>query len=223
MEDQAMRSWIQLSMSVIAFVAAAMAAASVQAAGPLLAVRAKTNDFFEESLADQVRTVPHVVKTERFLVLKSKPFDVVGIAPGGTVRIPTSDNRLLEVTIERGRPFREGDRNSALVGPKIYREDYGFKPPFGGMMMSHGHAFEPGSSFTFPDSTERMRVVGTFAVEPRSEGQRVLLPLATAQRLFGAAGKLTHLFVEIDQPANAAATESALRKLLGDKAEISSR
>jgi hypothetical protein len=222
MEDQAMRSWIQLSMSVIAFVAAAVAAGSVQAAGPVLAVRAKTNGFFEESLADQVRTVPHVVKTERFLVLKSRPFDVVGIAPGGAVRVPTSDNRLLEVTIERGRPFREGDRNSALIGPKIYREDYGFKPPLGGMMM-HGHPFEPGSSFTFPDSTERIRVVGTFSVEPRSEGQRVLLPLATAQRLFGAAGKLTHLFVEIDQPGNTAATESALRKVLGDKAEISSR
>lgn len=213
--------WTKGSTGLLIFLAVVVAEWA-QAAGPVVTVRAKAGQFFNESVADQVKKLPHVVKTERFLFVQSQPNDVIGIEPGAAIRIPSSSGRLLEAKIETGRPFREADKNVALLGPEIYREDYGFEPPMGGMMM-HRHPFEPGSSFTFPDSNERLRVIGTFSVEPESESKRVLLPLPTAQRLFGAEGKLTHLFIEVDKSENLAAVANAVRKLVGETADVTSQ
>jgi hypothetical protein len=216
-----MRWRTRAGAGVLIFLTAVLAAQSAVARGPVVAVQAKDGQFFDQAVADQIKKLPQVVNTERFLVVRSQPNDVIGIEPGAALRIPSSDGKLLEASIERGRQFREGDKNAALVGPTVYREDYGFKPPMAGMM--HGHPFEPGSSFTFPDSNERIRVVGTFSVEPEAESKRVLLPLATAQRLFGADGKLTHLFVEVDKSENLAQVVKAVRKTVGEKADIVSQ
>lgn len=216
-----MTAWTRKGFCAAFLFAAVGLGGWAQAAGPVVEVRARAGQTFDASAADQVSQLPQVVKVERFLWVRARPTDVLGVEPGAAIRIPTEAGRLLSAKLESGRHLREADKSAALIGPGIYREDYGFKSPMAGMM--HGHPFEPGSSFTFPDSTERVRVVGTFSVEPASEGKRVLLPLATAQRLFGAEGKLTHLFIEIDQSKNLPAVTDAVRRLVGQTADITSR
>lgn len=184
-----MRWRAKVGAGVVILLITAMAAEWAEAQGASIAVRAKPGQLFDESVVDQVRTLPNVTKSERFLVVKAQPNTVIGIEPGETVRIPSSDDKLLEGKIVHGRALRDGDKSAALVGPTVYREDYGFKGP-----MGMQHSFESGASFTFPDSSERIRVVGTFSVGSESEDKRVLLPVATAQRLFGASGKLGPVF-----------------------------
>lgn len=189
----------------------------VQAAS-LIELRAKGAEFLYEAVVEQVKVIPYVVKVERYLYVQAQPHDVIGIEAGASLRIVTKDGKLLTATIETGRGFREGDKNVALMG-KVYREDYGFR----GMGMVHAHPFEVGASFFFPGSRGRIRVVGAFTVDPESEAKRVVLPLATAQRLFDKPGRLTHLFIEVDKAENTEQAIEVIRKALGEAVEILSR
>lgn len=199
---------------VLVVVAALAVAGSIEAAG-LLEVRAKRGEVLPEGIVEQVRAIPHVVTVERYLYVRAQPHDVIGIEPGAPARIVTKEGKLLTAQIELGRGFKEGDKNIAVTG-KVYREDYGFK----GMGMIHAHPFEVGASFSFPGSKERIRVIGTFTLDPESEAKRVFLPLATARRIFDKAGKLTHLFIGVDKPENAGQVVEALVKALGEAVEI---
>lgn len=205
-------------IGVLASLTATLGMAGVVEAAGLIEVRASGGEFLSEGVVEQVKAISGVAGVERYLYLTAQPHDVIGIEPGAPARIVTRDGALLTAQIEVGRGFKEGERNVALMG-RVYREDYGFKGVMAGMV----HPFEVGASFTFPGSTERIRVVGTFTVDPEAEAKRVFLPLATAQRLFGKAGKLTHLFIEVDRPENAEQVADALRKALGQGGEIVTR
>jgi hypothetical protein len=173
----------------------------------------------DESVVDQVKAIRGIVKVERLLFINAQPNNVIGVEPGVPLRIPSSEGKPLEVKIETGRELKGSDKNAALMGLKVYREQYGFKAPMGGMMHG-GHPFEPGSSFAFAGSQKRIRVAGTFSGEPESENNRVLLPLATAQRLFSAPGKITHLFVEVDDRENVTKVVEEIRTLIGDRGDV---
>ncbi len=205
--------------SILMILVATLSVAGPTEAAGLLEVRAKGAEFLSEGIVEQVRAIPHVVQIERYLYLKAQPHDVIGIELGVPARIVTREGRLLTAEIEMGRGFKEGDRNVAIVG-KVYREDYGFRG-MGGMV--HMHPFEVGASFTFPDSKDRIRVIGVFSVDPESEAERVFLPLSTAQRLFGKVGKLTHLFVRVEKAENAGQVAEAIKKALGEAVEVLSR
>ncbi|MBI4611084.1 MAG: hypothetical protein HY726_19015 [Candidatus Rokubacteria bacterium] len=208
-------SHILASPAAVVAVAATLGIAGSVEAASLVEVRAKGGDSLPEGVVEQVKAIPHVVKLERYLYVKAEPHDVIGIEAGAPLRIVTEERKLLTAHIEAGRSFKEGAKNAAIMG-KVYREDYGFK----GMGMVHAHPFEVGASFSFPGSKERIRVIGTFTVDPESQAKRVFLPLSTAQRLFDKAGKLTHLFITLDKAENTPQVVETLTKALGEGAEI---
>lgn len=185
-------------LGVLVVLAAVLGVAGVGEAAGLIEVRAKGGEFLSEGVVEQVKALAGVARVERYLYLTAQPHDVIGIEPGAPLRIVNRKGNLLMATVEMGRGFKDADKNVAIMG-MVYREDYGFKGVMAGMV----HPFEVGASFSFPGSTERIRVVGTFSVDPEAEAKRVFLPLSTARRLFETAEKLTHLFIEVDRPENA--------------------
>lgn len=177
-------------------------------------------DALPEGIAEKARAVKGVVKVERYLLVKAQPHDVMGVDPGAPLRIVTQDDRLIEAKLESGKKFRKEDdgKNVAIVGSEVYAEDYGYR---GGMgrMATMKHLLEVGQTFKLTgEAGPRVRVLGTFSVQPESEAAKVFLPLATAQKLFNQEGKVSHLFVVVEGDPEATAKE--IQSALGASIQI---
>lgn len=188
----------------------------------LLEIRAKEAETIPEESVEKMKSLSRIVQVERVLWIRTKPYDVVGVEPGAPLRIVTGDNRVIPAKSMAGRAtFKAGDDRVSIVG-KVYREDYerGGKPDplhgMGGML----HPFEIGSSFTFPEAKERIRVIGIISATPEAEARKVFLPLATAQRIFGKKDHLTHLFVTVGAPEYAEAVAAEIKTLSGGAVEV---
>jgi len=187
----------------------------------VLEIKPKGTDTIPEETIDKIRGVQNISRIERYLLIKTKPHDVIGIEPGAPLRIISRDDELLEGNIEMGREFKKGDegKNFAIVG-KIYHEDYGQ-----GMtgMAGMKHSFSLGQSFKLEEAETRTRVIGRLEVSPESEAQKVFLPLATAQKIYGMEGKLSSLFITVKSPGDMDQVKRDLEAALGGSMEVVSR
>jgi hypothetical protein len=180
----------------------------------VLEVRPVGADTLPEATAEKARLVKGVAKVERYLLVKTQPHDVIGVEPDAPLRIITQDGKLIAATLETGKKFRKEDdgRNVAIVGGEVYAEDYGYRGGMG-QMARMKHLLEVGQTFKLTgEAGPRIRVLGTFSVQPESEAAKVFLPLATAQKLFNQEGQVSHLFmvVEGDPETTAKEIQSAL-------------
>jgi hypothetical protein len=186
----------------------------------VLEVRPVGADALSDGTAEKARAVKGVVKVERYLLVKTQPHDVVGVEPGAPLRIVTRDDKLIEAKLESGKEFRKQDdgMNVAIVGSKVYAEDYGYRGGMGAMATMK-HLLEVGQTFKLTgEAGPRVRVLGVFSARPESEAEKVFLPLATAQKLFNQEGKVSHLFVIVEGDPEAVAKE--LRSALGPGIQV---
>ncbi len=187
----------------------------------VLEIRPRGAETILEDVVDKVQGIQNIATIERYLLVKTKPHEVIGIEPGAPLRVISRDDKLLEGNIEMGRGFKKKDegKNFAIVG-KIYHEDYGQ-----GMtgMAGMKHSFSIGQSFKLKEAETRTRVIGRLNVSPESEAQRVLLPLATAQKIYGMEGKFSRLFVTVNSPGDMDQVKKDLEAALGGSMEVVSR
>lgn len=182
--------WAALLIALVAGGPAAVEAA-------VLEVRPVGADVLSEATAEKARGVKGVVKVERYLLVKTQPHHVIGVEPEAPLRIVTQDDKLLEAKLESGKKFRQEDdgKNVAIVGSKVYAEDYGYRGRMG-QMATMKHLLEVGQTFRLTgEAGPRIRVLGTFSAQPESESTKVFVPLTTAQKLFNQEGKVSLLFV----------------------------
>jgi hypothetical protein len=116
-----------------------------------------------------------------------------------------------EVVAGQGFLPEDAAERVAIVGREVFVEDY-TQPS--GAMPGMVHLFEIGQSFVLPDAEARLRVVGRYSAGDRVLDRVVFLPLATAQRLYGLEGRVTHVLVTVDSPANAARVAEEVRAVL---------
>ena len=187
----------------------------------VLEIRPKGTETILEETMGKIRGIQNIATIERYLLIKTKPHDVIGIEAGAPLRIISQDDELLEGKVEVGREFKKKDegKNFAIVG-KIYAEDYGQ-----GMMGMAGmkHFFELGQSFKLKEGKTRTRVIGGFSASPESEAQKVFLPLATAQKIYGMEGKLSRVFITVKSPGDMDQVKRDLEAALGGSMEVVSR
>jgi len=189
--------------------------------GPtLLEIRPRETETIPEETVDKIRGFQNISRIERYLLIKTKPHDVIGIEPGAPLRIISPDGKLLEGKVEVGRGFKEKDegKNFAIVG-KIHAEDYGYRGTMAGMK----HFFELGQSFKLKEAKTRTRVIGGFSASPESEAQKVFLPLATAQKIYGMEGKLSRVFITVKSPGDMDQVKRDLEAALEGSMEVVSR
>lgn len=175
-------------------------------------------EAFSEEIAPEVAAVTGVVKVERYLLIKTEPHDVIGVEPRAPLRIVTRDGTVIEATLEIGKPFRRKDdgKHVAIVGRRVYAEDYG-----GGMGAMAGMKHHLGVGQTFKligEAGPRVRVLGWFSARPEREAEKVFLPLATAQRLFNREGQVSHLFLVVK--GDPAAVSNEIQSALGAGVQV---
>lgn len=183
----------------------------------VLVVTPAAGETMPADLAEQAQTVAGVTKLERYLLVRTQPHDVIGIDAEAPLRIITSDGKVIEARVEVGKAFRKVDegKNVALVGNGVYAKDYDYQA---GAMATMKHVLQVGQTFTLIEAGPRIRVLGTFAVSPDAEAAKVFLPLTTAQKLFGQEGKLSHLFLTVEEEPERAA--KAVEAALGGSAKV---
>ncbi len=187
----------------------------------VLEIRPRGTGTILEDVVDKIQGIQNIATIERYLLIKTKPHEVIGIESGAPLRIISRDDELLEGNIAMGREFKKKDegKNFAIVG-MIYAEDYGE-----GMtgMAGMKHSFSVGQSFKLTEAETRTRVIGRLKVSPESEAQKVFLPLATAQKIYGMEGKLSSLFVTVKSPGDMDQVKRDLEAALGGSMEVVSR
>ncbi len=121
--------------------------AAVEAA--VLEVRPVGADVLSEGTAEKARAVKGVVKVERYLLVKTQPHHVIGVEPDDPLRIVTQSDELIEAKLESGKKFRKEDdgKNVAIVGSKVYAEDYGYRGRMRGVMAKMQRGGQPASVF----------------------------------------------------------------------------
>ncbi|HEX9016242.1 MAG TPA: ABC transporter permease, partial [Chloroflexota bacterium] len=100
--------------------------------------------------------------------------------------------------IVAGRFFEGSDSNGALVSE----------------VLAQAGGLRPGSDLSLPalQGVSTLKVVGVLS---STAGERVIVPLATAQKLFGAPGRVNTVDVSIAAGSNRRAVMDALEKSLG--------
>jgi ABC-type lipoprotein release transport system permease subunit len=157
---------------------------------------------------------------------KQPPFSplsiVAGNFPEATLRV--NCHNVDKVEILQGRNFSPGDAGGkvAIVG-KAYAEKYA--PP-GAKQISVGTkvrivepTMETGGLKAAPEEATA-QVIGVFDSGFSLGDNQVLLPLDTAQTLFGLKGKVSKIFVTVDEPGVREEVAEALRETLGEEVDV---
>lgn len=184
-------------------------------------------DLMPEALAARVQQIPRVVRVEKYLFVgirdRSRPKDILVIAGYIPRALPRVNcHNLEEIKILDGRFLRPEDAGKliAMVGTG-FAATYQETVRVGQVIPLLPPAAET-RGLPAPVRRVRIQVVGRFAfARPFALGERqLLLPLDTAQRLFGLRGKVSKLFVTVDSPAARDAVAEAIREALGESFDV---
>ncbi|MBI4611085.1 MAG: TAXI family TRAP transporter solute-binding subunit [Candidatus Rokubacteria bacterium] len=185
-------------------------------------------DLLPHTLVEQIQNVPHVAKIEAYLFVgvvdkaKERPFFVIGgNLPGATFRVNCHNVDAVKVIDGRGLGAEDAGRKVAVIGTR-YAETYA--PP-GRRQIPIGATIDlvkPGmaaGALPLPGEA-KVRVVGIFSSAFPLGDSQVLLPLDTAQRLFGLEGKVSKIFVTLDASDVRDQVAETLRARLGDDVDV---
>jgi len=164
-----------------------------------------------EAVADQVESLPEVTKVERYLKVATPdyPDPFIGVEPGSALRIGVTI-----VTLAVGEDFQSRDERVAIPGFSLNSNPY---TGMGGMagMAGMAHRFMTGQ--TFVAKGIRLRVIDLFRASDTSLEKAILIPLGTAQELFGFHGELTTIFVTVNEKEKVDKVAAEIKEILGAK------
>jgi hypothetical protein len=161
-----------------------------------------------EDLFEQIQSFEHVVRVEKYIRLRMKAFDVVGIEPGAPMRIMTGqpDVHLIEADLTEGAELRAGDADKNVV--------------LAGQLYAQYVGAETGETFYLEDPDYELTIAGKFSTDPASLSSTVMMPLALVQKIYGKQGKVTHFWVTVDSPDNLHNVIQAVQLALGESVEV---
>lgn len=222
------RGWWKLGQcgAGLAFILTLLGAGPSGGEAAVLEVTAAGAETLPEEIAAKARGVKGVARVERYLLLKAQPHDVIGVEPEAPLRVVAPAGNVVEAKLESGKGFRKDDdgKNVAVVGSRVYAEDYGYRSGATGQMATMKHLLEVGQTFKLTgEAGPRIRVLGTVSAPPESAAATVFLPLGTARKLFDREGKLSHLFLVTEGDADAVAQELASALGTGVRVRVISR
>lgn len=185
-------------------------------------------DLMPQDLVERVRGVPGIIRIEAYLFVglvdrsKERPFSIVGgHPPGATFRVNCHNVEAVRIVEGRGLGASDAGQRVAVAGT-LYAETYA--PP-GERRLPVGATIDlvqPGmeaGGLSLPREA-RVEVVGIFSSGFRLGDSQVLLPLDTAQTLFGLEGKVSKLLVTVEAPEARDRVAEALRARLGEEVDV---
>lgn len=225
---------------LVSFLAIADAAAQPAASGPydaasLLEIRPAGGnvvgpgaDLMPQTILKLIQDVPHVVRVEGYLFVglrngtKQDAFAVIGgTVPGATFRVNCHNVDAVKIIDGRGLEAEDAGKMAAIIGRR-YAETYASpgqgRIPLGAAIDLFGPATDLGGLRAARDA--KVSVVGIFSAGFPLGDNQVLLPLAAAQKLFGLEGKISKVFVTLDEPGAREKVTEALFALLGQDVDV---
>ncbi len=185
-------------------------------------------DLMPQSILERVRNVPHVVQAEGYLFVgvmdktKQTPFGIIGgTVPGAAFRVNCHNVDAVRIVEGRGLEAQDARRMVAIVGRR-YAETFA---PAGQSKIRVGAVISlirPGmdTGGVPVASSTKVQVVGIFSAGFPLGDSQVLLPLDTAQKLFGLEGKISKVVVTIDAPGAREKASDALFARLGEDVDV---
>lgn len=153
----------------------------IRVLGDLLIVATESMD---EETARRISGIEGVSQVDLYLEIKGDTDLVVGVSPGSPSRVGGELVRLVS-----GNGFADSEDNVAVLGIGVNANSYGF-----GMTASAmAHRFEVGQSLQL--GNERLRVTGLYEAKRDDLENAVLIPLTTAQRIYGREGEVSTVVI----------------------------
>jgi len=177
-------------------------------------------ELFSETIVDQVREIPQITRTDRYLIirvvdLRKKPTIAffTGMAPDAPMRLAGSS--VLNPPLIAGRRLQPQDAGKpvAVVG-QVYARQAGVDID----AMKAGRRVDLTLSEGLHPTI--LEVVGIFSSGSVFGDNQVILPLRTAQQIFGKVGRVSLLLVKVDRVENVEGVVRALRTTLGERADV---
>jgi len=172
-----------------------------------LTVTDSTGQPFAASVADKLAAVPGIAAVSPGLSQLSPIPQTPGAPAGALAQVTVLGIDPLKAHLIRDYPIRDGRMLSAGDGfAMVLSSD-----------LADELGLRVGSTFTLPaaSGTARFTVAGLLATPTVPGAEQVIVPLATAQQIFGLGGRLTQLEASFAKDADATATQDAAARALG--------
>jgi ABC-type lipoprotein release transport system permease subunit len=184
-------------------------------------------DALPEEVFEKARTVPHAVKTEKYLFQRmiyperaASISIVVGLEPEAAPRLALH-GELNRPRILAGRWLTPQDRGAPrVVAGQSFANFFGLRPGSRFVLRGGNVAVQdrPGRDVTVEDI--EVEVVGVFEAGFVFGDNQLFIPLDVAQRFSKQAGKITHIYVTAASVDKVEAVEEGLRQAFGDEADV---
>lgn len=180
----------------------------------------------------RIRALPNIVKVERYVRRqfvdnkKNPPTGVLtGLDPGGTLRLQSMGGFIGSPKIIEGRGFSpdDADKPVAIVGTAFVKSrgvGVGDKLLIPGIELKRGKWI-----YDYSPEEVRAEVIGIFSVGVVYGDNQVFVPLRLAQKVLlnGEQEKVGQYFLIVDSAENVKKVATALKDLLGDRADLISQ
>ena len=172
----------------------------IRAEGSLLFL---TADALQRDVVQRIALLDGVSRVDSYLEVDTEPNPIVGVSPGSPLRL-----RGEPISLVSGVDFPPGEESVAILGNGVNANSYGFG--MAGSMMAH--RFQVGQTFELRG--HRLRVIELYRAERDELEDSIMLPLSTAQRLYGMEGVVTSVVVSVDSPQRMEQVQRVVQKLL---------
>ncbi|MGQ0662932.1 MAG: ABC transporter permease [Pseudomonadota bacterium] len=184
-------------------------------------------DALPEEFFDKVKTIPGVVKVEKYLFQRmiypqraTSISILVGVEPGAAPRLALH-GELNRPRIISGRGLTRDDQGKpVVVAGQAFAQYFGLQPGSPFTLKADNVAVQdrPGRAVVLQDL--EVEVIGIFEAGFVFGDNQLFLPLDVAQRFSKQEAKITHSYVTASSVGKVEAVEEALRAAFGEQADV---
>ena len=163
----------------------------------------------ENNLSADLKALAHVSRVERYLVIElgGSTDAVIGVEPGAPLRVlREGEQATAEVYIGEDFTGVDAGANFAIAGKVRSVPDHA--------MAGMVHEYLVGQTFGIFGYPDRIRVIGKYRSDSKSQDFNLFFPIETAQEAFEIEGEISYLLVTVDSQDNVRQVEENLRALL---------
>jgi len=163
-----------------------------------------TGQALHSGLVQRIAVLHGVLQVNSYLEVE--PNRIIGVAPGSPLRVKGD-----LVSLASGEDFSNESEAVAIAGVGVNASLYRGEPdPAHGVMV---HRFQVGQTFELLEG-ERLRIIGLYRAKESAAEDFILLPLATAQRLYGLEGAVTSAVVSPVSPEQFGQVRKGIEEVL---------
>jgi ABC-type lipoprotein release transport system permease subunit len=177
----------------------------------VIKISARDGSLSQQAL-DKIEALNNIADVRALLVVSQGETRVMGVDPSRGFLVE-ADGALVKPKVVEGRLLKASDagKDVIVVGKRFAQtHKTGFGYPILGM-ADHRPPFFLGD--------QQVTILGVYESGGQAD-QWALLPLGTAQRLYGKPAQVNEAYIVLDDPAKRSSTVDAIRRIVGDDVRV---